>query len=267
MGIPTSDRPSPETSPAAPELSVVVPCFQCADSIGASIEALTSYLEGTSLTWEVILVDDGSDDDTGDVLRAHADGVRVVALHLARNRGKGRAVATGMLEARGRCRIFTDADLPYALDAISRCADKVRAGSPAVFGNRLLVDSDARVQPWVRQGFGKVVQLLVGILIGRRDVDTQCGFKGFAGPVADIVFRDLRIDGFLFDVEVALVLTRAGLELDFVPVTLVNHDRSTVHLLSTGTRTVVEGWQIARMRTGHRKKVAALRALYRRSKT
>jgi len=117
------------------------------------------------------------------------------------------------------------------------------------------------VQPWVRKGVGKAVQTLVGVFLGRHDVDTQCGFKGFAGPVADIAFRDLRIDGFLFDVEVALVLTRAGLPLDFVPVTLVNHGKSTVRVLPTGLRTLVEGWRVVRAGAHDRDKIDQLRAL------
>ena len=267
MGTLTTDQVSSGAPSTPPELSVVVPCFDCADTVGASIEALTTYLDGTSLSWEVILVDDGSRDGTAEVLDAHADGMRVAAVHLPTNQGKGHAVSVGMLQARGDCRVFTDADLPYALTAIEPCVAKVRAGSAAVFGNRLLSDSDSRVQPWIRKRVGKAVQVLVGALLDRRDVDTQCGFKGFAGPVAEIVFRNLRTKGFLFDVEVAHLLTRAGLDLAFVPVVLVNHDKSTVHLVPTGIRTLVEGWRIVRTRTRDREKIAALRALYLRSNT
>lgn len=267
MGTLSDDQVTRE-APAAPlDLSVVVPCFDCAETVGATIGTLTAYLDGTGMSWEVIMVDDGSHDGTGDVLDRHADSTRIRVIRLPRNRGKGQAVAAGMLQARGSCRIFTDADLPYSLDAIPLCVAGIQEGRAAVFGNRLLATSDSRVQPWVRRGLGRVVQSLVGVLLGRRDVDTQCGFKGFAGPVADIVFRDLRVDGFLFDVEVTLLLTRAGVGLDFVPVTLVNHDKSTIRLFPTGVRTLVEGLRVVRTGAEQRQKVAALGALYLKSKT
>lgn len=258
---------SPAGHAPVPQLSVVVPCFQCADVIGASVDKLTSFLEGAGRSWEVVLVDDGSRDGTWQVLTSRADGEQVHAIRLPENRGKGRAVAEGMRVARGACRLFTDADLPYALEAVPRCVDIVEAGRFAVFGNRLLPDSDARAQPWLRRHLGTGVRLVVGFLLGRRDVDTQCGLKAFSGPAAEILFRDLRTGGFLFDVEVTLLLTRAGVPVDFVPVDLVNHDKSTVRFFSTGLRALGEAWSIIRLRAADREKVAALSALYRRSNT
>jgi len=237
------------------------------DTVARCVAGLTSYLDSLPLSWEVVLVDDGSTDGTGDAIAAAADGARVVALRLPENRGKGGAVAEGMLRARGACRIFTDADLPYELDAIGRCVLRVRAGSAAVFGNRLLSESDAHVQPWLRKGLGRLVQSVVAFLIGRRDVDTQCGFKGFAGPVADVLFADMGTDGFLFDVEITLLLIRAGIELDFLHVVLVNQGTSTVRLLPTALRSLGEGWKIFRNRSGRSEKIEALKRAYLRSNT
>lgn len=251
----------------APDLSVVVPCYQCADAVGDSIEQLVAYLDALPLRWELILVDDGSRDGTGDVLLAHADVARVIPVRLPVNRGKGRAVSLGMKRARGACRIFTDADLPYGLEPIEWCVELVREGSLAVFGNRLLADSDARAQPWVRRGIGRVVQAMVGALLGRSDIDTQCGFKGFAGPVADVLFADLRTDGFLFDVEITLLLVRAGVRIDFLPVELVDRGTSTVRLLPTALRSLSEGWRIFLARGRSSRELTALRARYLKSKT
>lgn len=251
----------------SPDLSVVVPCYQCADTVAGSIAQLVAHLDALPLVWELVLVDDGSRDGTGDVLLAHADAPRVVPVRLPVNRGKGRAVSVGMRRARGACRIFTDADLPYGLEPIDRCLELVREGSLAVFGNRLLADSDARAQPWVRRGVGRVVQLLVGALLGRRDIDTQCGFKGFAGPVADVLFTDLRTDGFLFDVEITLLLVRAGVRIDFLPVELVRSESSTVRLLPTALRSLGEAWRIFLARGRSSRELGMLRALYLRSKT
>ncbi len=259
MTEPDAQGPPDPASPI-PELSVVVPCYRCAATIGASVGRMRAYLPTVSAEWEIVLVDDGSGDDTADVLETLADGVRVRALCLDRNRGKGAAVAAGMTSARGSCRIFTDADLPYRLETIERCVERVRAGSPAVFGNRRLPGSDERAQTLGRRAASVFVRGFVGILLGRHDVDTQCGLKAFSGPLADVLFPMLRVDGFLFDVELTLLLTRAGIALDFLPVTLVGSDASSVRLIGTGARTLSEAWQLWR---GRRRRAEERQALSR----
>lgn len=251
-------RPGLVSEAGAVDLSVVVPCFQCRDTVAGTVDRLTAHLAELPLSWEVLLVDDGSTDGTGEVIRHRADGTRIVAICLPHNRGKGAAVAAGMLQARGACRIFTDADLPYELDAIDRCAVRVQAGSPAVFGNRLLDASDALDRSRLRKALGRAVRTVVGTFLGRNDVDTQCGFKGFAGPVADVLFAELRTDGFLFDVELTVILVRAGVELEFVPVKLVNQGASTVHLIPTALRSIREALGILRLRGDADGRVEAL---------
>lgn len=256
MGTHGSDLVS-EVPPA--DLSLVVPCFQCRDTIDDTVDRLTVHLESLGLAWEVVLVDDGSTDGTDQAIRARADGDRVVAVCLPRNRGKGSAVAAGMLRARGACRIFTDADLPYELDAIERCVSRVRGGSDAVFGNRLLDASDARSRSPLRKALGGMVRKAAGMLLGRADIDTQCGFKGFSGSVAEVLFTDLRTAGFLFDVEVTRALVSSGARLEFLPVRLVNQGDSTVHLIPTALRSLREAWGLLRRPGVEDGKVEALR--------
>lgn len=230
-----------------PELSVVIPCYNSAASITRSVAELRSYLATLRRSSEIVLVDDGSGDGTRAVLDGLADEqTQVVAL--PENRGKGAAVASGMERARGRCRVFTDADLPYALGGIEACCVGVLdEGRPAVFGNRLLAGSDASAQPRLRRAAGGAVRVVAGSIVGRRDVDTQCGLKAFAGPVADALFPAVRTEGFLFDVEVVLRLCRAGIPLAFVPVELRAQDESTVGFLKTGPETLLELWRLWRM--------------------
>jgi len=243
-----------------PELSVVLPCYNCAAQVDRSISDLSAHLDARGGSWEIVLVDDGSTDGTGDVLRDRADETRVVVRSLPENQGKGRAVAEGMKQARGACRVFTDADLPYRLDAIDRCADEIlRRGRPAVFGNRLLTTSDASAQPPLRRWAGRIVRTAMGTLLGRRDVDTQCGLKAFSGPLADALFPMLQIDGFLFDAEATLLLTRAGVPISFVPVELGTQSSSTVHFARTGLMTLREAWRIRRIR-GERPDLSRLEA-------
>lgn len=242
-----------------PDLSVVIPCYNCADSIARTISTVCRHLESRRESWELILVDDGSTDDTGLILRNHADGKRVIAVSLGMNRGKGRAVASGMVRASGSARVFTDADLPYELDAIDLCADRLLAGRRAVFGNRLVDGSDASAQPLVRRWAGASVRSVLGTLLGRRDVDTQCGLKGFSGPLADALFPLIEIDGFLFDAEATLLLTRAGVPISFIPVTLKRQDSSTVHFARTGIDTIREVWALLGIRS-RRRDLSAIRA-------
>jgi len=253
------------TQPSAappPGLSVVVPCYNAAEGIESSLDALSAYLERLPYTWEIVLVDDGSRDRTGEILAARADGTRIVHVLLERNRGKGRAVAEGMARASGACRIFTDADLPYRLDAVGRCADLVlERGHQAVFGNRLLEGSDAGDDSALRRWAGAGVRAATGRLLGRAGVDTQCGFKGFSAAVAEALFPLLRIDGFLFDVEATLLLQRAGIPITFLPVQLVNRSPSTVQLVRTGALTLREAWSIWRDALRNERELAPLRGL------
>lgn len=247
--------------PASPELSVIIPCYDAARLIERTVDELRDYLVGLSRTWEVVLVDDGSRDATAEIVASLAEEACVRAVLLESNRGKGRAVAEGMAAAKGACRIFTDADLPYRLNAIAQCAELIlEGGAHAVYGNRLLEESAARDQSLLRGLAGTGVRAVTGRLLGRSDVDTQCGFKGFSAPLARKLFPRLRIDGFLFDVEATLLLIRADVPIEFLPVELVNHSPSTVHLMRTGIMTMHEAWRIWRDLRHEVWDVAGLRA-------
>lgn len=230
-----------------PQLSVIVPCYNCAASIAGSVAELSGYLGTIGRSWEIVLVNDGSSDATAAALDGLANAsTRVVTLPA--NRGKGAAISAGMASARGDCRLFTDADLPYELSAIEACAAAILdEGRPIVFGNRLLPGSDATAQPLTRRLIGRTIRVVTTSIVGRRDVDTQCGLKAFSGAVADTLFPMLQIDGFLFDVEVALLLVRAGVPLFFVPVSLKPQESSTVAFLKTGRETVLDLWRLHRM--------------------
>ncbi len=165
-----------------------------------------------------------------------------------------------MVAARGRYRIFTDVDLPYRLDSIPECVTRMRAGAPAVFGNRLLEHSDVHVQSRLRRMVGRAVRVVASRMLKRPDVDTQCGFKGFVGPLAAVLFTVLQIDGFLFDMEIYELFTRAEIPIQFVPVVLLNQGASSVRFVRTGVRTLVEGWRIWRDRRRPGTDLAALRA-------
>lgn len=220
-------RPGPPP-PGELRLSVVVPAYGEAHRISSTVARLTATLAGVDADGgvEILVVDDGSTDDTAAL--AEAAGARVV--RLASNSGKGAAVRTGMLAARGRTVAFLDADLAYAPDQLLVLLQRIEAGWDVVVGNRRLPESVDHMTSLSREVSGRLFnRLTVFVLLGRYR-DTQCGCKAFRSDVAQSLFSRSHIDGFAFDVEVFHLVERDRLSLTEVPVTLLAAEGSTVRL-------------------------------------
>jgi len=224
-------RSEPTRRPPAPgerRLSVIVPAYHEGEHIAAAIERirreLAPHVDADDL--EVVVVDDGSGDGTVEAA-AQAD---LVLAHGV-NRGKGAAVRTGMLAARGRTRVFTDADLSYAPAQIVRLLEEVEAGWDVVVGNRHHPETATTVPTTLlREVGGRVVNGATRLVLHHRRADTQCGLKAFRADVADLIFSATRIDGFAFDVEVLMLADLHDLSVLEVPVELENSGRSTVRV-------------------------------------
>jgi dolichyl-phosphate beta-glucosyltransferase len=218
-------RPEP---PGDLRLSVVVPAYCEADRIGETVGRLRHALDDIreSGGYEVIVVDDGSSDVTADAaLAAGADQVVVQP----RNRGKGAAVRTGVLAARGRTIAFTDADLAYAPDQLLRLLAAVEDGWDVAIGDRRHPESRILAPPSPLRALGsRVINWLGYVVLLGSYRDTQGGLKGFRSDVARFVFGRSRVDGFAFDIEVLHLVERHQLSLVEVPVEVVNTRRSTV---------------------------------------
>lgn len=209
---------------ASPRLSVVVPAYREGRRIGASVLALRAALGDWT---EIIVVDDGSPDDTG--AAAKDAGAEVIRLPV--NKGKGAAVRTGVLAARGAAVVFTDADLSYSPSQIERVRAELERGADVVLGSRRHVGTTTLVRAGrVREISGRVFNLFTGLVLPRRFGDTQCGLKGFRRDAARAIFQRATVDGFAFDVEVLLLATRLGYSIVEVPVELDNATGSTVRL-------------------------------------
>jgi dolichyl-phosphate beta-glucosyltransferase len=248
------------------DLSVVTPCHNAAPFVERSLGELQTTLDSLGIDWEIVIVDDGSTDQTPAILDRCA-GERCRVIHQIPNRGKGRAVAEGMVQAQGHIRIFTDIDLPYQMDDLKRCYEALAAGPHrAVFGNRKLSDSASETDiPLKRKIGSKVFSTYAGLIIGRYDLDTQCGLKGFDGELAECLFPLVTTDRFAFDVEIAYLLTAAGLEIGSIPVTLVNHDLSTITVFGSGLRTFIDAAGIWLRKLAGRYDVSTLRELSQKS--
>ncbi|MGH7762051.1 MAG: dolichyl-phosphate beta-glucosyltransferase [Candidatus Dormibacteraceae bacterium] len=215
---------------ANPELSVVIPCYNEEQRLPRTIEQIVSYLAGKQVSYELILVDDGSRDGTRramDEAAARNPAVRIEAL--AQNRGKGRALAEGVANARGAEILVTDADLSTPIDELDRLRTELRKGAGVAIASRALKESRVEVsQPAYRVLMGKAFNLLVQAVLLPGIWDTQCGFKLFRADVAHDVFARLTTDGFGYDPEVLYRAKKQGVRIVEVPVVWRNSAQTTV---------------------------------------
>lgn len=231
-----------------PRLSIVIPAFNEAERLGPTLERVLAYLAGLPAGAEVLVVDDGSTDGTATVAQRFADrGVRLV--RLAANRGKGAALKAGVLASRGDEVLLCDADLSTPIEDYARLSGALER-SPIVVGSRAVAGSRiTRHQPWYRELMGKTFNLLVRAMVVSGLRDTQCGFKLLRGDVARMLFAELSVDRFAYDVELIWLARRRGLEVVEVGVTWHDSPASRVHPLRDSWSMLRD---LARMRWRHR---------------
>lgn len=197
-----------------------MPCYNEEQRLPRTIEQIERYLEGKHLEYELIVVDDGSADGTRMIMDAAAErnpSVRVEAL--AHNRGKGRALATGVGVARGDEILLTDADLSTPIEELEKLQAAIDRGAGVAIGSRAVRGSRVEVsQPIYRVLMGKAFNLIVQAVLLPGIWDTQCGFKLFRADVAHRVFAGLVTDGFGYDPEVLFRARTQGVKIAEVPV-------------------------------------------------
>ena len=220
------------SEPPAPELSLVIPVYDEARILERTFAALIPYYEGLGRSFEVVYVDDGSRDDSFAILERLAAGdARVRVEALAENRGKGAAVRTGMLAARGERVFFMDADLSTPLEETPGFLGALDAGYEVVIGNRRA--PGARIthrQAWFRESHGKSFTVLTRLLLAPGVHDFTCGFKGFQSGAARRIFERVTLPGWAFDAELVVIAQEQGLKLAQLPVTWSNVGDTKVRL-------------------------------------
>ena len=215
-------------------LSVVVPSYKSAGILEKNLPVLLSYFKMQDYTWEVIVVDDGSDDLGATEMVCNK--LDCIFTRNERNMGKGAAVRNGMKKARGRFRIFTDADIPYNLDTIGVILEFLdQKEYDVVFGDRNLKDSAYFLKiPRLRKITSAFFTYFVGTIVTTSYFDTQCGLKGFRSEIADFIFQHSIVDGFAFDVELVYISLKRNYRIQRVPVRLRNQEKSSVRVLRDG---------------------------------
>ncbi|HMF58191.1 MAG TPA: dolichyl-phosphate beta-glucosyltransferase [Pyrinomonadaceae bacterium] len=204
-------------------LSVIIPAYNEAARLGETLPVIFDYMNSHVRGGEVIVIDDGSKDDTARVAEASFAGSKETGAHLIRvepNRGKGHAVRTGLLAARNDIALFTDADLSTPITETPKLVRPIERGEcDLTFGSRALDRSLIGIhQPWRREQGGRVFNLIVRLATGLPFWDTQCGFKAFNMSVCRAVIEAGAIDRFGFDVELLYVAQLAELNLKEIPV-------------------------------------------------
>ena len=228
-----------------PAFSVVIPAFNEAIRIGDTLGTTIEYLENASPESEIIVVNDGSTDGTGDVVREAFAEHSFQAARLFENfpnRGKGAAVRKGLLASTKAIGTFFDADLSTPIEELPKIIQPIAASSvDLAFGSRAL---DRKLignrQPWRREQAGRVFNLIVRLATGLPFWDTQCGFKAFSMAACRPILEVARIDGFGFDVELLLLAQRAGLKLEEIPVRWNHCEGSKVHFVHDSLRMLRE---------------------------
>jgi len=220
-----------------PRVSVVVPAYKEASRIGESIARIDEFLTGAPFDAEVVVVDDGSPDNTSDVVRSVKTACPLRLIRYDQNHGKGYAVRMGVFAATGKYVLFTDADLSAPIEEMDKLLAAAAKGGDVVIGSRA-VDRALieKHQSPLREIGGIVFNRMVKLLLGLNLHDTQCGFKLFDREKIRPVFEKLTIAGFGFDPELLFVAAKAGLTIQEVPVRWRHAEGSKIRFFRDGLR-------------------------------
>jgi glycosyltransferase involved in cell wall biosynthesis len=222
-----------------PELSIIIPAFNEEQRLPKSLEHIRAYLAIRNLDAEVLVVDDGSTDNTASiVLRSCAHFPELRLISNGRNRGKGFSVRHGMLEAKGEIALFTDADLSAPIEEADKLLGALRDGSfDGAIGSRAMNRSLIDVhQPALREFAGTIYNRIVCCIAGLHFQDTQCGLKAFRREKSRVVFEQQRTHGFGFDPEILFLAHQRGLRIAEIPVRWAHHPATKVRVFRDGLR-------------------------------
>ena len=233
------------------QVSIVVPAFNEEQRVARTLRELTSYFSETGHSLELIVVDDGSEDRTAEIVR---DQVGARLLQLKQNRGKGAALQTGIQAASGDLVFLVNADLPYSARAFDRSLPMlIEGGCDAVIGARDLPDSQVdpaypRHRIYMGQAFSHIVNRVLPLEI----FDTQCGFKGFRREILKKAALYTNQRGYTLDIELLLILKTWGSRIERIPVELIHHHGSKIRTFSDSLamlKSLLRIWRDFRRRT------------------
>ncbi len=227
---------------ASPQLSIVIPAYNEGARIELTLDRVMACVEKQGWDAEVLVVDDGSTDATPKIVHAWME--RYPQLHLIQNegnRGKGYSVRNGLLQAAGEVVMFTDADLSAPMEEAELLLAAIADGADVAIGSRWMDKTRQTIhQPLYRKFFGRCFNWVTRVVMGLPFKDTQCGFKAFTRPVAQVIFRLQRIERWGFDPEILFIARKLGYDIREVPVTWGHDERSRMSYLKDGMKMLEE---------------------------
>ena len=215
------------------QLSIIIPAYKEKERIGVNLLSIKKYLDTKSLTYEIIIVVDGSPDNTAEISRGYGEQIpHLRVIDNPQNHGKGYVVRQGLLEAQGEYRVFLDADGSTAISHMDQAFELFEQGADLVVGSRDIEGAFIQVhQPRHREIMGSMGNWLIRIVLGLWSFpDTQCGFKAMRASVADAVASRMVVDRFGFDFELIVLARKLGFNVVQMPVRWLNEEGSTVGL-------------------------------------
>lgn len=228
-----------------PDLSIIIPSYNEELRLPATLERIAAYLPSLGAATEILVVDDGSKDRTAEVaesFRTKLPGLRVIPN--GENRGKGYSVRHGMLEARGRNVLFTDADLSAPIEESAKLLDSLNTHDVAI-GSRALDRSLITVhESRFREFAGIIFNAIVRLILRLPFVDTQCGFKAFRRERSKILFEQQRIERFGFDPELLYLARHHGLRTAEIPVRWGHSPATKVNMMRDSIQMFVDVFTI-----------------------
>lgn len=220
-----------QASDGEPLLSIVIPAYNEAKSVRqGALQKVADLLSREAYAYEIIVVDDGSEDETAELVEAFAKGHPPARLIRGGHQGKARAVISGVQAASGRYVLFMDMDLSTSLTHVADAVKAMAGGADIIIASREVRGAHRIGEPWLRRGLAKAFNYLVRLLLLPGISDTQCGFKAFRREVAQDLFPKLIVFGpsgdnvkgprvTAFDVELLMMARKRRYSIKEIPVT------------------------------------------------
>jgi glycosyltransferase involved in cell wall biosynthesis len=225
-----------------PTYSIVIPAYNESERIALTLERVLTHVRERNWNAEILVVNDGSSDNTADIVRRFAAQHGNLALiENPGNRGKGYSVRNGMLHASGEVVLFSDADLSSPIEEADKLFAALAAGADVAIGSRWLrTELQTQRQPLHRQLLGRVFNLLLRVVLGLHYRDTQCGFKAFTRRATHLIFPLQHIERWGFDPEILFLAHKFGLKVQEEPVQWAHREGTRINPVRDGLRMFLE---------------------------
>lgn len=227
-------------------LSIVIPAFNEEKRLSKTLSKIISYLKKQNYEWEILVVDDGSTDNTLDRLIEFQDYIKIIQNN--KNYGKGFSTRNGILAAKGKYILLSDADLSTPITEVEKLLPALEEIYDIAIGSRALKNSEIKKhQPFYREMMGKTFNKIIKFLLFKDFSDTQCGFKLFKKDIAYEVFKRQKLNGFAFDVEVIYIAKKLRYKIKEIPVVWFNAPNSRVGIFTDSFKMFMDVLRIKRL--------------------